>query len=129
MTDVRTHLSIDPALCGEVVDVATGRATTRLQATEAMRVDERGLIHGSFVFGLADYAAMVAVNDPNVVLGAAEVRFLAPIVVGDEVTATATVSEEKGKKRVVQTEAQVGEKPVFTGTFTTFVLETHVLDA
>jgi acyl-coenzyme A thioesterase PaaI-like protein len=44
-----------------------------------MAADQRGLVHGGFTFGLADYAAMVAVNDPNVVLGAAEVRFLAPV--------------------------------------------------
>ncbi len=124
----RTHLKINSELCGEVVEIQAGRAVVGLRAAEAMRVDDRGLIHGSFVFGLADYAAMLAVNDPNVVLGAADVKFLAPIVVGDEIRATAVVTEEKGKKRVVETEATVGDRAVFQGTFVTFVLDAHVLD-
>ena len=33
------------------------------------------------MFGAADYAAMLAVNDPNVVLGNAELRFVAPVEV------------------------------------------------
>jgi acyl-coenzyme A thioesterase PaaI-like protein len=49
-----------------------------------MAVDDRGLVHGGFVFGLADHAAMLAVNDPNVVLGAASTRFLKPVRVGED---------------------------------------------
>ena len=128
MTQSLTHHRIDADLCGEIVELGAGWATTGLNASEAMRVDDRGLIHGSFVFGLADYAAMLAVNDPNVVLGGADVRFLAPILVGDEIVSTARVVEEKGKKRVIEVTAAVGGKEVLSGTLTAFVLEQHVLD-
>lgn len=50
-----------------------------------MKVDSHGLIHGGFLFGAADYASMLAVNDPNVVLASAEVRFLRPLKSGDTV--------------------------------------------
>lgn len=130
----QTHLQIDAALCGTVVELQPNRATVRLVASEVMRVDERGLIHGSFVFGAADYAAMLAVNDPNVVLGSAEVRFLAPIVVGDVIEATAEVESSTGRegsakanKCVVVATARVGEREVFRGTFVAFVLAQHVL--
>jgi acyl-coenzyme A thioesterase PaaI-like protein len=93
-----------------------------------MRTDARGLVHGGFVFGLADHAAMLAVNDPFVVLGSADVRFVAPVKVGDVVTAHARVTESKGKKRVVEVHAEVAGKDVLTGTMTAFVLEKHVLD-
>jgi len=128
MTTANTHLHIDPKLCGEVVELGPNHATAQLAATQEMRVDDRGLVHGGFVFGLADYAAMLAVNDPNVVLGAADVRFVAPVVVGDEIVAEARVLEQKGKRRVVEATASVGERRVFEGTFTTFVLPKHVLD-
>jgi len=48
-----------------------------------MVVDDHKLVHGGFIFGAADYAAMAAVNDPNVVLGSAEVSFLKPSKSGD----------------------------------------------
>lgn len=96
-----------------------------------MAADDRGLVHGGFVFGLADYAAMVAVGDPNVVLGAAESRFTAPVRVGETVIATAEASGE-GKKRTVTVSASVNQpgdgREVFRGTFTCFVLDQHVLD-
>ena len=122
-----THLGINASLCGEVVSLSPGGATAELLTTPEMAADERGLVHGGFVFGLADYAAMLSVNDPNVVLGAATVRFLAPVRVGEVVKATAVRVSQKGRKHTVEVRASVGTREVFTGTFTTFVLDHHVL--
>ncbi|MEJ2699698.1 MAG: PaaI family thioesterase [Desulfuromonadales bacterium] len=123
-----THLRISPALVGEPVELAQGKAVARLQTRPEMCVDDQGLVHGGFAFGLADYAAMLAVNDPFVVLGAAETRFLAPVRVGETMTAQAEVFEEKGRKRVVRCSVAT-DRPVFEGQFTCFVLEKHVLDS
>ncbi|MBH23199.1 MAG: thioesterase [Myxococcales bacterium] len=122
-----THLGINAALCGAPTELTEGRATVTLTTTPEMGADDVGLVHGGFVFGLADYAAMLAVNDPNVVLGSAEVRFVAPVRVGEVVTATATLTEEKKRKRVLEATASVGDKEVFKGTFVAFVLDKHVL--
>lgn len=127
MTESKTHLAISSSLCGDIVSLAEGTATTRFVATDVMRADAEGLVHGGFVFGLADYAAMLAVNDPNVVLGSADMRFLAPVKVGDEVSATARVIETKGKKRVLEIVAKVGEREVLSGKLVAFVLDQHVL--
>lgn len=128
MSEPNTHLGIDKALCGEPVELGEGSAVVSLTATSQMAADSHGLVHGGFVFGAADYAAMLAVNDPNVVLGSAETRFLAPVAVGEVVVATARVEAEKGKKRTVHVAAAVGETKVFEGTFTAFVLDEHVLN-
>ncbi len=125
--DQRTHLSIHPALVGAVVDLSDGAATVTLVGTDSMAADERGLVHGGFTFGLADYAAMVAVNDPFVVLGAAETKFLAPVRVGQTMTATATRSAQKGRKHTVDVVVRVDGADVMTGAFTAFVLDAHVL--
>ena len=122
-----THLGINPQLVGRPVALTPGRAEVRLITTQDMIADQYGLVHGGFTFGLADYAAMLAVNDPNVVLGAAEVKLLAPIRVGSEMTAVAEVREEKGKKRIVDCRVAVGEVAVMEGSFTCFVLEKHIL--
>ncbi|MCO4764221.1 MAG: PaaI family thioesterase [Myxococcales bacterium] len=124
-----THLRTNGRLVGSLVRLSPGSAVVRLAPTADMEVDHRGLVHGGFVFGLADYAAMLAVNDPNVVLGAAETRFLAPVTRGVTLRAEATVSATKGRKRHVDVQVFRGEKPVMTGRFTCFVLDAHVLGA
>jgi acyl-coenzyme A thioesterase PaaI-like protein len=123
-----THLGVDPALVGSVIELGEGSARCALECTSAMAADDRGLVHGGFVFGLADYAAMCAVNDPNVVLGAAETRFVAPVAVGDRLVATARRGEVSKRKHVVEVSCAVGDREVMTGSFTCFVLEQHVLD-
>ena len=125
---VNTHLEINENLCGKVLKVEEDYALIRLKTTESMKADSMGLIHGGFVFGAADYAAMVAVNDPNVVLGSAEVRFLKPLKSGDSILAEAKVREKAGKKQIVEVVVSVEEEEIFKGSFTCFVLEKHVLE-
>ncbi len=126
--DQRTHLGMNAELVGTVLAIGDGLATVELVGTAAMAADDRGLVHGGFTFGLADYAAMVAVNDPNVVLGGSDCRFLAPVQVGQTMLATARVEAEKGRKRTVSVSVSVGETEVLSGTLTAFVLDQHVLD-
>ncbi len=127
-TTIRTHTAIDPRLVGAPLEVSEGEASAALETVREMAADDRGLVHGGFVFGLADYAAMLAVGDPFVVLGSADVRFVAPVSVGERVVAHAKVSESAGKKRVVAVRAAVGDREVLAGTMTAFVLPGHVLD-
>lgn len=123
-----THLAISPTWVGSAVELTDGRASARLETRAEMCADDAGLVHGGFAFGLADYAAMLAVNDPHVVLGAAETKFLAPVRCGEVMVASATVVEQKGKKRQVECRVAVGDRMVFEGRFTCFVLDRHVLD-
>ena len=128
MDDLVTHLAIDHSLCGTPTFVEGGRAEVRLEATREMSADDRGLVHGGFVFGLADYAAMLAVNDPNVVLGSADVRFLAPVRVGEKLTAVALMAGRQGDRREIEVSVHRREKTVFAGVFTCHVPGSHVLD-
>ncbi len=105
-----------------------GKAVVEVTATVEMVVDDRGLVHGGFTFGLADYAAMLAVNDPHVVLGSADVKFTAPVKAGDRMMAACSVVSTEGKKRVVSVEVSVGDRVVLRGSMVCYVLERHVLD-
>ena len=60
---VRTHERIDNGLCGRVTALAEGHSRVEMTALAQMGVDAKGLVHGGFVFGLADHAAMVAKPD------------------------------------------------------------------
>jgi uncharacterized protein (TIGR00369 family) len=126
--DIHTHHLIDQELCGQPVDLQPGYCRVTFTATDRMAADDKGLVHGGFVFGLADYAAMLAVNDPNVVLGAAEVRFLQPVRIGAILSAMAEVATIDGKKHTVTVAVSEGDETIFQGTFTCFVLTRHVLD-
>jgi uncharacterized protein (TIGR00369 family) len=126
--NINTHGQIDPALCGKPLLVEDGHSRVEMVTTASMAADEKGLVHGGFIFGAADYAAMIAVNHPHVVLGASDVKFLKPVRVGETVTAKARVQEVKGKKYWVSVSVLRADEEIFQGMFTCFVLDKHVLD-
>lgn len=125
--NIHTHQKIDQDLCGVPLIVENSYSKVQLQSSHNMAVDDSGLVHGGFIFGLADHAAMIAVNDPNVVLGAAEVKFLKPVKAGQSLVAEATVTNESAKKRLVNVVVKNDDMEVFEGAFSCFVLEKHVL--
>ena len=125
--NINTHQKINQTLCGVPLAVEEGYSRVELRTTENMAADDFNLVHGGFIFGLADYAAMLAVNHPNVVLGTAEVRFLKPVCVAEVVVAEARVIDSEGKKRRITVTVTRGAEPVFEGQLTGFVPERHVL--
>lgn len=129
--DPRTHPSIDRRLCGEPIELREGAARVAFTGLPEMAADDhggRGLVHGGFVFGLADYAAMLAVNHPHVVLAGAEVRFLKPVAVGERLVAEAKIEETDGRKSLVRVEVFRDGEAVMTGDFRCVTLGRHVLE-
>ncbi|MCX6655059.1 MAG: MaoC/PaaZ C-terminal domain-containing protein [Candidatus Bathyarchaeota archaeon] len=126
--NIRTHVGISHSLVGTPIKVVNGvESTVELKALNEMAADSSGLIHGGFTFGLADYAAMLAVNHPNVVLGSAQARFMAPVKIGETMKAYAKVIKTDGRRSEVNVEVNVDEQKVFTGVFTCYSLEKHIL--
>jgi len=125
-----THLLASKKLIGSVLSIGNNCATVKLTITNEMIVDTYNLSHGGFVFGLADYSAMLAINKPTVVLGKATTKFLKPVVLNDEVTAIATVTGNSNEKKATVSVVVKNKKNelVFEGEFVCFVLEKHVLD-
>lgn len=124
---LKTHERVNPDLCGEVLVMERGYIETRLRTLPEMIADDIGLIHGGFIFGAADYAAMLAVNERNVVLVASNCQFLSPVKFHDEVKFIARVRHKEGRKRNVNVEGYVLDIKVFEGEFKTVVTERHVL--
>ena len=124
-----THQKTSRKLIGEVISIQENKATVQLKILDEMLVDDYGLSHGGFTFGLADYAAMVAVNHPNVVLGKATVKFIKPTVKGDILTAEANVIEIDNAKSIVSVTVLNQDKTlVFEGEFVCFSLDKHILE-
>jgi len=126
--EARTHLRIDPAWCGTPVELREGSAEVELLTRPEMAADEQGLVHGGFVFGLADYAAMLAVNEPNVVLASADVSFMKPVRVGERLLAIAAVGDVEGRKYRVHCAVRGDDGDVLQGRFTCVVTRQHVLE-
>lgn len=125
-----THQKTSKELIGEVVSIQENKAIIQLKISDEMLVDEYGLSHGGFTFGLADYAAMVAINHPNVVLGKAAIKFIKPTVKGDLLTAEANVVDkiDNTKSIVSVTVRNQHQTLVFEGEFVCFSLDKHILE-
>lgn len=124
---IQTHERINTTFSGEVQKLEDGYVELNLTTTIDMLADDVGLIHGGFIFSAADYAAMLAVNERNVVLVAADCQFLSPVKLHDEVKVIARVRHKEGRKRNVHVTAFVLDVKVFEGEFKTVITEKHVL--
>lgn len=124
---IRTHEKINHDLSGELITLEDGYVEVRLTTSPEMLADNVGLIHGGFIFSAADYAAMLAVNEKNVVLVGSDCQFLSPVKLHDEVKVIARVRHKEGRKRNVHVTAHVLDVKVFEGEFKTVITEKHVL--
>jgi acyl-CoA thioesterase len=102
----------------ELVEVAPGRATLRMTVRDDM-VNGHDIGHGGFTFALADSAFAFACNSYNrsTVAAAAEIRFLAPVRLGDVLEATAVERSREGRDGVYDVTVRCADRVVaeFTG--------------
>ncbi len=126
--ELNTHLKIDTSLSGKVIELTEQRSVVKLQTSELMAADDAGLVHGGFVFSAADFAAMAVVNEPHVVLAKSNVKFTAPVKVGQSVMLEAVIQQNSNNRQKVEVTGRVDELKVFSGEFFTAVLPKHVLE-
>lgn len=124
---LKTHLKINSGLCGNLLKLEDGYAEVELVTTAEMSVDSHNLVHGGFTFGAADFCAMAAVNDPNVVLVNSNCKFLSPVKVGDKVLFKGKQFHRESRKREIEVEGYLNEVKVLDGKFMAVVLEKHIL--
>ena len=125
---IHTHKLINEDFVGIVKDLKEGYCMLELETKDFMIVDELKLIHSGFIFSTADYAAILAVNLPNVVLSSARVNFIAPITFGDTITFEAILKHKESRKKMVHVTARSKDIKIFEGEFATIVLDEHVLN-
>ncbi|MGF7120306.1 MULTISPECIES: hydroxyphenylacetyl-CoA thioesterase PaaI [unclassified Rhodococcus (in: high G+C Gram-positive bacteria)] len=101
------------ALGIEVRELFPGRAVASMTVRETM-VNGHGITHGGFVFTLADTAFALACNgyDEPAVAARADIRFLAPTRLGDELIAEAVERERYGRNGIYDVTVRVRGKSV-----------------
>lgn len=124
---IDTHNKINQTLCGTPEYCENGKSLVKLKLTQEMAADDKDLIHGGFIFGLADYAAMIAVNHPNVVLQSASSKFLKPSSVGETVKAEAEIINTEKNRHKISVSVYSDNNKIFEGEFSAVVLRNHVL--
>lgn len=125
---LKSHQKIKNAYVGNITAMAKNQASVILQTTNDMIVDEFGLVHNGFIFGAAEYAAIAAVNQENIVIIGCRSKFFAPAKVGDIITFEAKGRFEEARKREVKVTGIINEIKVFEGTFQAVLLEHHILE-
>ena len=82
----------------EITEIGPGRATAVMRITETM-INGHDVAHGGYVFLLADTAFAFACNSygDNTLAAGAEISFVAPVRLGDELVADAVERIRYGK--------------------------------
>ncbi|NOX15628.1 MAG: PaaI family thioesterase [Epsilonproteobacteria bacterium] len=125
--DLLTHTKVRSSLIGNIISLEHSKSKTTLQTTEEMTVDKLGLIHNGFIFGAAEYAAAIAVNEENLVIISSKVKFLAPAKDGDLIEFIAMAKFEDSRKREIKVIGEINEIKIFEGIFQAVLLENHIL--
>lgn len=130
----KTQEQIEPRVCarinpinGTIKSLKQGEAIVFLPTDAQMILDKTGLIHTGALYSSAAYAALLAVNQPNGVIIGADVKFLAPVELGNEVTFIAKRLQEDTKKREVSVEGRVLDIKIFEAVIYVAVFERHIL--
>jgi acyl-CoA thioesterase len=97
----------------EVLAVGDGTARARMRVTAEM-ANGHSIAHGGFVFALADTTFACACNSlgPASVAAAAEIVFVAPAGVGDELTAEAVLRTQFGRTGIYDVTVRRGAEVV-----------------
>ena len=107
------------ALAIEVVDAADGIATARMRVREDM-VNGHGIVHGAFVFAVADTAFACACNSHGrvTVAAAVDITFVAPARAGDLLEARAEERTRFGRSGIYDVTVRRGTDVIaeFRGT-------------
>ncbi|WP_433264324.1 hydroxyphenylacetyl-CoA thioesterase PaaI [Actinosynnema sp. CS-041913] len=101
------------ALGIRALDLADGSATLAMTVTGRM-INGHGIAHGGYLFLLADTAFACACNRAGSVTVAAqaEIDFLAPVRVGDELVATAVERVRFGRSGIYDITVRRGDEVV-----------------
>ncbi|WP_134700959.1 transcription factor FapR [Ammoniphilus sp. YIM 78166] len=106
---------------GELVDLQLDHsATSELLISEEHVFSRTYVARGHYIFAQANSLAVALVNAEVVLTGAARIRFIRPIRLGEKLVAKALVRSASGDQIKVRVETRVGEELVFSGTFRVF---------
>ncbi len=124
--ELKTHENIHANVFGKILKLDLNYSKTILKTTSDMALDEFGLVYSGYVFGAADYAAAIAVNETNMIIIGSRISFLAPAKVGDLIEFEAKSKFDDSRKREIRVLGYINEVKVFEGIFHAVILAQHI---
>ena len=101
------------ALGMRIIDITAGQATLTMTVRPDM-VNGQRIVHGAFIFALADSAFAFACNSHNVKAVAAQgdITFIRPGKLGDVLVASAREISRSGRSGIYDVQVRVGEEVI-----------------
>lgn len=94
-----------------------------LDTDKAMGFSTSEIVRGHHIFAQANSLAVALVDAPVALTGSAQIKYLAPVRVGERIVAKARVTTVEGRKRTVVVDSFVSEHQVFHGEFILFAVD------
>ncbi len=111
-------------IIGELIDIELGKsAVSILETTQDMAFGRSGVVRGHYIYSQAESLAIALVDAEVVLTGLANVKYKAPVKVGDKLVAKAEVIRTRGNKQVVLVTTRAGQQNVFRAKFVVVALD------
>jgi acyl-coenzyme A thioesterase PaaI-like protein len=109
---------------GELLEVDLDKeGLSLLDTTDEMGMGKTKIIRGHVLFAQANSLANTIVDADVALTGEAQIKFVAPVRVGERILAKARVVKSKGRKKEVEIIMKTKKGLVFQGTFEVYCLD------
>lgn len=109
---------------GELLDLELGKSgISLLNITEEMVFEKSRVAKGEYMFAQANSLALALIDAPMAITGVANIKYKAPVHVGDKLVAKAELKHRRGNKFFVWVKIKNGTKEVFRAKFILVSLE------
>jgi acyl-coenzyme A thioesterase PaaI-like protein len=113
-------LQLDEVI-GELIDLQLDEsATSSFEIKEEHVFSRTQVARGDYIFAQANSLAVAVVNSDIALTGAARVRYVRPVRLGEKLIAKAEVCSQNNELVLVRVETTADGEPVFSGTFRVF---------
>ncbi len=111
-------------ISGELLDLELGKSgISLLEITEDMVFEKSKIAKGGYMFSQANSLALALIDAPMAVTGVANVKYKAPVHIGDKLIAKAELKRKRGNKFFVWVKIKNVTKEVFRAKFILVSLE------
>ena len=111
---------------GELIDLELGKSgISLLNITEDMVFEKSRVAKGEYMFAQSNSLALALIDAPMAVTGVANMKYKAPVHVGDKLVAKAELKHRRGNKFFVWVKIKNGTKEVFRAKFILVSLESN----